>query len=731
MFPTCIVRLTCDLGRPAATPSQSGSNGTVNHKESTTSSSASTSLILPPTENRPHRHLFLPNNLEVVLISDPDCDKAAAALDVGVGHLADPADLPGCAHFCEHLMFLGTDKYPEENAYSTYLAAHNGHSNAYTDLCNTNYYFEVSPDALLGALDRFSGFFSAPLFAADCAEREANAVNSEHKKNLQSDMWRFYQLEKHLSSPDHPYHKFGTGNLETLWTTPREQGRDPRQELIEWWKREYCARRMKLVVLGKESLDTLESWVRERFEQVQDKNKPRVKYSDDLFQPDQMGNIVFVQPVKDTRGLEIIFPFPDQRHMYASKPASYLAHFLGHEGPGSALSYLKRQGWVNSLRAGAANGSNGFEIFKVTVDLTAEGLEKYEQVAKVIYNYIHLLKSPGSQQNKEHKAPSRKEAFDELKALSEIAFQFVERGSASTYVSDLARQLHQPVPREKIISFQWLIEEFDEASLEETLSYLDVKKSNIAISSKVLPQSLNVAGQENDGFNETEPIYGTKYKQMKMSEAFVKEAETGTLNELFLPGKNAFIPENLDVPGKPSTEEIAKTFKKQPMLIKDTPLSKLWYKKDDRFWIPRANVFMSLKSPILQVSPRTNVLTRLFVELFKDSIAEETYDAELAGLQFSIDYGGGDSVTLGTVGYNDKLPALMEKMVKMMKSFKVVGRDSKRFEVVRDQLKRNWLNMKMEEPYQLVLYYSHYAEAENMWTMQEKVDELECESHGH
>jgi insulysin len=72
--------------------------------------------------------------------------------------------------------------------------------------------------------------------------------------------------------------------------------------------------------------------------------------------------------------MEIVFPFPDQRSFYKSKPASYLAHFLGHEGPGSILSYLKRKGWVNSIRAGAQNGSSGFELFKVTVDLTEDGL---------------------------------------------------------------------------------------------------------------------------------------------------------------------------------------------------------------------------------------------------------------------------------------------------------------------------------------------------------------------
>lgn len=41
------------------------------------------------------------------------------------------------------------------------------------------------------------------------------------------------------------------------------------------------------------------------------------------------------------------------------------------------MSYLKRHGWVNSLRAGFQSGSVGFDFFKVTVDLTAEGLGAY------------------------------------------------------------------------------------------------------------------------------------------------------------------------------------------------------------------------------------------------------------------------------------------------------------------------------------------------------------------
>ena len=60
-------------------------------------------------------------------------------------------------------------------------------------------------------VSRFAQFFLEPLFTESATEREINAVNSENDKNLQSDSWRFYQLDKSLANPDHDYSKFGTG----------------------------------------------------------------------------------------------------------------------------------------------------------------------------------------------------------------------------------------------------------------------------------------------------------------------------------------------------------------------------------------------------------------------------------------------------------------------------------------------------------------------------------------
>lgn len=139
----------------------------------------------PVLDDRQYRLVTLSNGLECLLVHDPTTDKASAAMDVNVGHLSDPNDLPGLAHFCEHMLFLGTEKYPRENEYSEFLASHNGGANAYTGMENTNYWFSIGHANLEGALDRFSDFFISPLFDASCTEREIRAVDSENKKNLQ------------------------------------------------------------------------------------------------------------------------------------------------------------------------------------------------------------------------------------------------------------------------------------------------------------------------------------------------------------------------------------------------------------------------------------------------------------------------------------------------------------------------------------------------------------------
>ena len=121
------------------------------------------SIIKSKSDKRIYKHLTLPNKLQCLLISDAEADRSAASLDVHVGSALDPKPLYGVAHFLEHMLFMGTTKYPSENEYSEYIKNNGGSTNAFTSMTSTNYQFDCSNEALEGALDRFAQFFLSPL----------------------------------------------------------------------------------------------------------------------------------------------------------------------------------------------------------------------------------------------------------------------------------------------------------------------------------------------------------------------------------------------------------------------------------------------------------------------------------------------------------------------------------------------------------------------------------------
>lgn len=142
-------------------------------------------IVKSENDARQYRFITLENKLQAVIVSDPETEKSAACCDVNVGSLSDPPEALGLAHFLEHMLFMGTETYPEENAYTAFLNSHGGSSNAYTDDENTVYYFDVQNGHFEGALDLFASFFICPLFSESGVMREINAVDSENSKNLQ------------------------------------------------------------------------------------------------------------------------------------------------------------------------------------------------------------------------------------------------------------------------------------------------------------------------------------------------------------------------------------------------------------------------------------------------------------------------------------------------------------------------------------------------------------------
>ncbi|KAF7563795.1 hypothetical protein G7046_g302 [Stylonectria norvegica] len=663
-------------------------------------------LEKPSLDDRLYRVIRLENDLEALLVQDAETDKASAALDVNVGNFSDEADIPGMAHAVEHLLFMGTKKFPIENEYGQYLSANSGSSNAYTGPTSTNYFFDVSakpandkdpsdtnPSPLREALDRFSQFFIEPLFLSSTLDRELKAVDSENKKNLQNDTWRLHQLDKSLSNPKHPYCHFSTGNFEVLKTLPEGRGINVREKFIDFHAKHYSANRMKLVVLGREPLDVLQKWVVELFSPVINKKLEPNRWPDELpFRESDLGTQCFAKPVMDSREINLYFPFIDEEHLFASQPGRYISHLIGHEGPGSIMSYVKSKGWANGLSAGAypvCAGSLG--ILGVQVRLTEEGLKHYTEIVKVFFQYIALLRE----------SPPLEWIFQEQKGMADVDFKFKQKTPASRFTSRISSVMQKPLPREWLLSGHSRLRSFEPKQIEEGLAMIRPDNLRLVVVSRTFPGN----------WDQKEKWYGTEYKYEKIPSdlmAELKKAASVTpeerLSGLHLPHKNNFIPNQLEVEKKEVAEPAL-----APRIVRNDERARTWWKKDDTFWVPRANVVVSLQNPAIYASAENNVKARLFTDLVRDALEEYAYDAELAGLQYSVSLDS-RGLLLDLSGYNDKLPVLLEQVTTTMRDLPI---KEDRFNIVKERLTRGYNNWQLQSSYHQVGDYTTWLTAED------------------
>ncbi|KYN28455.1 Insulin-degrading enzyme, partial [Trachymyrmex cornetzi] len=609
------------------------------------------------------------------------------------GSMCDPDDLPGLAHLCEHMLFLGTKKYPQQNDDKIFLAQNGGWSNATTSSDYTIYNFYVIPEKLEGALDRFAQFFLAPLFTENLMELELKSINSEFENNLTADSRRCWQLQKSSASSDHPFSKFSTGNRETLSTIPKQKGINVRNKLLEFHEKYYSANIMSLSVLGKESLDELENMVVNLFCEIRNKEIEVPMVSEHPFKDEHFGTVWYIVPIKNIRNLTISFLLPDLRQHYRSKPERYVSHLLEHEGEGSLLSSLRAKGWCISLTCGLSYSVRSFSIFNIETDLTEEGIKHIEDIVLMVFQYINMLNSKGP----------IKWIYEEYRDIDNMDFRFKGKSSAENHVKFTARAL-QNYPMNEILCphIDWRPD-----VIEEIMKYLKPQNVRIYILAK---EYENIT-------NEIECWYGTKYRKVKVSkETMDMWNSPGFNDELKLPPKNEFIPTTFDL--KVQQTNLIKNIFRFPFILEDTSFVRLWYKQYGAFSVPTARMNFYFSSPFVFMDPLSYNSTYLFVKLFHDSLNEDIYAADLAGLESKLDIFN-SGITLSLNGYNDKQRVMLEKIMDRMINFKV---DPKMFEIRKEEYIRSLKDFAAEEPYEQAVSYLTALLAKQHWLNEELLE---------
>ncbi|PSN38436.1 Nardilysin [Blattella germanica] len=450
-------------------------------------------------------------------------ETSALGLCVGVGSFSDPWDIQGMAHFLEHMVFMGSEKFPKENDFDAFIKKRGGSDNAQTDCETTTFYFECQDKDLKEAIDKFSQFFVSPLMRREGMTREREAIESEFQMSVTSDETRREQLLCSLANPENPTRKFTWGNLITL----RDNVTDDNlyKAVHEFRNKHYSAHRMTLAVQSRLPLETLEPWIQEFFSAVPVNEIPPddfKKYSTSVFNASEFNKIYWVKSVKDLCEVELTWALPPLRHMYHTKPEAYYG----------LLVFLQ-------------------DVMMMDCQIIP-CLHCFASVLYLLVMGSNICRS----------------FFSELQTIQETKFRFAEEVPPDENVETLATNM-QFYPPEDYITGPELIFRYDPEAIQRILDALKPDTVNIMV-------SCQDHGKELD---RKEPWFQTEYSVSDIPNDWLELWQKIEPNPSFrMPDPNIFLTTNFDL--LPFSEEDDELTMPYPVKVLQNEAYEIWYRRD-------------------------------------------------------------------------------------------------------------------------------------------------------
>lgn len=621
----------------------------------------------PSLKNRKIAKIRLKNGLNAYLISDPDTDKSSAALSVGVGSWSDPKEFPGTAHFLEHMLFMGSKAYPDENEYFRYISDHGGSANAYTWTDRTVYMFSVNNNAFAGTLDRFSHFFIDPLFKASSIDRELHAIDQEHGKNIENDGRREWEIFKALNNPNHKNNQFATGNTETLKPMPRET-------LVKWYDEHYSSNIMNLVIYSSLSIDELKKLVVEDFSAV--KTSPlasRVEYGE-ITSSKQKGHVTYIKPVRDVKELSMFWEFPEglSRDMDTNSDGVVCKLFQNNDKNG--LEYLlKEKNLISDMSCSSFGISSVNKGISISYSLTTEGVKNVDLVIEDTFKMINKIRAS--------QIPYY--LFEEMQTMAKINYEHQSKCTDMMRVSSTASELLDE-PLETYPYKTTMAQKYSSKNIQDILSLMTPENCVFNVSAD--PKLTGVATTEKEKYT------GAEYTTKKLSDHYLaKLSHIEPSSAMGLQSANPFIPKDLSVhqtPAKPAHVSV-------PEKIQSDEYGVSYFWQDDTYKVPQVDFKFLIKTPLINGTAMSAAYSDLFITAFDQELTTTLRKGATAGLYASLSRQGFDLI-FDVYGFSGKATSFATHILERVQQLDI---SKEKFDQYLELVKTNYKNANKAQPY--------------------------------
>lgn len=580
---------------------------------------------------RAYQAIRLDNGMEVLLVSDPQAVKSLAALVVPVGSLQDPDTQPGLAHYLEHMILMGSKKYPDPEGLAEFLKKHGGSHNASTAAYRTAYYLEVENDALEPAVDRLADAIAEPILAPEYAERERNAVNAELTLARARDGMRMAQVSAETINPAHPGARFSGGNLETLSDKPGSKLQDA---LLAFRKQWYSANIMKAVIYGNKPLPELARIAAGTWGRVPNNNIQKPQITIPVVTDAQKGQVIHYVPVLPRKVVRVEFRIDNNSDKFRSKSDELIGYLIGNRSADTLSDWLQKQGLAESVNASSdpmVAGNGG--VFVISVSLTDKGLAQRDLVVAAIFSYLNLLREKGID----------KRYFDELSHVLDLDFRYPTITRDMDYVEWLADTMLR-VPVEHTLDAVNIADRYDPQEINARLAMMTPQNARIWYISPDEPH------------NKTAYFVDAPYQVNSITAAMRDKWHSEAQGiHLQLPALNPYIPDDFTLI-KPD-----KAYKHPELLVNEPGLRAL-YMPSARFGDePRADITAILRNTKAMESARNQVLFALNDYMAGIALDELSNQASVGGISFSTNANNG--LMVNASGYTQRLPQLFSELI--------------------------------------------------------------------
>jgi len=167
--------------------------------------------------------------------------------------------LSGFAHFFEHMMFRGTDAYPQDK-YNDVLKALGADSNAYTNSDWTCYHMTIPATALATAVEIEADRFQNLKYDEPSFQKEARAVLGEYNKSRSSPFQKLNETMQNTAYTAHTYKHTTIGFLADINDMPNQYAYS-KVFFDRWYRPENCT----IIVVGDVKNDALVNLVKQYY----------------------------------------------------------------------------------------------------------------------------------------------------------------------------------------------------------------------------------------------------------------------------------------------------------------------------------------------------------------------------------------------------------------------------------------------------------------------------------